>query len=97
MSKSTPEGRVKEAVRKLLVKYGTYYHMPVLNGMGKPTLDFVCCHNGHFFAIETKAAGKHLTPRQEVTKSEIEFAHGKVFVVEGDKGMIELEDWLKGA
>jgi len=95
MSKG-PEAKVKDTVRKLLIKYEVYYHMPVLNGMGRQTLDFVCCHDGHFFAIETKAAGKHLTLRQENTKSDIEFAHGKVFVVEGEKGMIELEDWLRG-
>lgn len=94
MSKG-PESKVKEAVRKLLLKYDSYYHMPVLTGFGKPSLDFVCCHNGRYFAVETKAAGKHLTERQEHTKSEIEFAHGKVFVVEGDHGMVELEEWLK--
>lgn len=95
MSSLTPEGKVKAKVIKLLGKYGVYRHMPVQNGMGAASLDFVCCHRGFFFAIETKAEGKKLTPRQITTKSEMEKAGGKVFEVIGDKGMIELEEWLE--
>ena len=67
--------------------------MPVQNGMGAPSLDFICCHKGVYFAVETKAPGKKLTPRQEHTVSQIQKAGGKCFVVDGDG--FELDDWLK--
>ena len=88
----TPEGKVKAKVKAALVKAGAYYHMPVTNGFGAPTLDFVGCHRGNFFAIETKAPGKKPTPRQEITISQMQAAGGKVFVIDGDT--TELESWL---
>ena len=91
----TPEGRVKDNVKKILKKYRTYYHMVVQNGMGAPSLDFVGCHYGDFFAVETKAPGKKPTPRQEVTMEAMEKAGGRTFVVAGDEGMEELEEWLE--
>lgn len=95
MSSSTPEGKVKEKVTKLLKQYeGLYYYMPVTNGMGKRSLDYIGCYRGFFFAIETKADGKALTPKQVSTKEEMEKAGGRVFTVIGDEGMIELGFWL---
>lgn len=79
----TPEGKVKEIVKKALKEAGAYYHMPVQNGMGKPTLDFVGCLSGLFFAIETKAEGGKLTLRQEETIKEMRAAGAAVFVVTG--------------
>lgn len=90
----TPEGKVKDKLKKLLKKHHVYYHMPVQNGMGAPTLDFICCHNGRFFAIETKAPGKKPTLRQEITMTEIAFAGGYVFVVSNDAEMDVLEAYL---
>lgn len=58
-----------------------YRFKPVQNGMGAPGLDYYCCANGLFVAIETKVLGKNLTPRQETTKAQIERAGGRVFVV----------------
>jgi|SRR5262245_5582552 len=103
MSK-TPEGRVKDKVKELLDEAGAYHNWPVPGGYGIPTLDCFGCHRGMFFAIETKAPGKHLTPRQEFTKSQMELAGAVVFVI-GESvetnpdtwysGMAELEEWLK--
>lgn len=76
-----PEGWVKKAVKELLEYWGVYYHMPVQNGMGKPSLDFICCARGRFMAIETKAPGKTLTPRQGRTSREILDAGGSVLRV----------------
>lgn len=90
----TPEGKVKEQVKKLLKAHGAYYHMPMQNGMGAPSLDFICCHNGRFFAIETKAPGKKPTPRQEQTMAEIAFAGGYVFVISNQEGLDILEAYL---
>jgi hypothetical protein len=90
---STPEGKVKEQVKKVLKAAGAYYHMPVQNGMGSPTLDFICCFRGAYFAIETKAPGGQPTPRQKHTMYEIEYTGGGVvFVIDGDTK--ELEEWL---
>lgn len=89
---TTPEGKVKEKVKRVLKAHDAYYHMPVQNGMGSPTLDFVGCHFGRYFAIETKAPGKKPTPRQELTIDQIRQAGGKVFVIDGDTS--DLEEWL---
>lgn len=55
----TPEGRLKAAVKKELKRRGVWYFMPMQNGMGVVGIpDFICCAQGWFFAIETKAPGK---------------------------------------
>lgn len=79
----TPEGKVKEKVKKVLKDAGAYYHMPVQNGMGKPSLDFVCCHRGRFLAIETKTEKGQLTKRQELTMDEMQKAGAIVLVIRG--------------
>lgn len=91
---STPEGKVKDKVKKVLKQHGAYWHMPVQGGFGAPCLDINVCFNGRYAAVETKAPGKKPTPRQLLTIAEIEAAGGKVFVVDGDVGCKELSDWL---
>jgi hypothetical protein len=97
---STPEGRIKDKVKRRLISEfpKRYVFMPVQNGMGAPALDMYCCFPGQdvyipgrglaiaglFVAIETKAPGKRLTTRQEDTKQRIEEAGGLVYVVDGD-------------
>jgi hypothetical protein len=93
----TPEGKIKAKVKALLQKYGAYWHMPVQNGMGAPALDFHVCHRGKYFGIETKADGKALTPRQAMTKREIEQAGGIVLVVSNEDELGILEFVLLGA
>tara|TARA_R110000868_G_C10638212_1_gene743872 strand:- start:217 stop:516 length:300 start_codon:yes stop_codon:yes gene_type:complete len=88
----TPEGVVKQAVKERLKVAGAYYHMPVMNGYGAPTLDIIGSHLGRYFAIETKAPGKKPTPRQEDTIERIRASGGKVFVIDGD--CTELDAWL---
>jgi hypothetical protein len=95
----TPEGKVKDAVKKILTAYKplVYGHWPVQNGMGKPMLDYHGCCCGMYFAIETKKDFKQpLTPRQEITRDDIEGSLGKVFVIRGVtvSDTSELEDWL---
>jgi hypothetical protein len=81
---ATPEGKIKAKVSAALKRLGAYKFMPVQNGMGAPALDYYCCYMGHFVAVETKAPGKHLTTRQELTAEEIWKAGGLVFVVDGE-------------
>lgn len=99
----TPEGKVKLKVKAMLTEFKAYQHWPVLTGYGAPTLDCIGCYHGLYFAVETKAPGKHLSPRQELTKSEIEAAGGIVFVIgeyEGEgypggySGLQDLKQWL---
>jgi hypothetical protein len=93
----TPEGEVKEKVKKLLNKYGVYYDMNVPFGYGKQTLDFVCCAFGMYLAIETKAPDKKLTARQKKTALDMRRAGGVVVEIIGlDSPLFErLEEWLK--
>ena len=102
---ATPEGRVKDKVKRLLKKYGCYQFWPVQTGYGAPTLDCIACAFGHFIGIETKAPGKHPTPRQKLTIEDMRDAGATVFVI-GEKleytkdgkgtysGLGELEAWL---
>lgn len=98
---ATPEGKVKEKVKRLLKKYGCYQFWPVQSGYGAPTLDCLACAFGHFIGIETKAPGKRPTPRQKLTIEDMKEAEATVFVI-GEKllddgtysGMGELEAWL---
>ena len=91
----TPEGKVKAAVKRILKKHEVYYFMPVQTGYGSPTLDILACHKGEFFAIETKAPGKHPTKRQDIIIMEMENANAEVFVIDGSEGSYDLlKDWL---
>jgi hypothetical protein len=90
----TPEGKVKDKVKAVLKEFGLYYHMPVLNGMGEPTLDFLACGEGLFISIETKAAGKVPTPRQQITIAQMRAAGAFVFVVSCDEELARLRETL---
>ena len=94
---TTPEGKVKARVKKVLAAHGAYWHCPVQNGMGAPSLDFVGCYRGRYFAIETKAGNKGMAPRQETTAEEIRAAEGLVFLINDVEGLDILEEWLNGS
>jgi hypothetical protein len=90
----TPEGRVKEAVKRILKKHDIWYFMPAANGFGKVGVpDFICCWNGKFLAIETKAPGKasNLTPNQQIRIDEIRAARGWALVVDDAR---QLEEFI---
>ena len=90
----TPEGKVKAKVSLLLKgTAGVWYSMPVPSGYGESTLDYIGCHSGRFFAVETKAPGKKPTSRQQNMIAAIERSGGKVFIIDGDT--TELSDWLR--
>lgn len=95
----TPEGKVKAQVRKWLVARDIWYYMPSQNGFGKVGIpDFICCWNGKFFAIETKAPGRRndTTDNQKARIEEIQAAKGWALVVDDVKQLDEFEDTLKG-
>ena len=101
----TPEGRVKNAIKEVLDKFGVYYFMPVQTGFGAAGLDFHCVIpvwvplSGLMlpmaFFIEAKRPGKGPTDRQEqFAKDRWEQQHARTFVIDGDVG--ELTKWLQG-
>lgn len=98
---TTPEGRVKNKIKKVLDKYNTrlYVYMPVPSGYGAPSLDFVCSvavgnGAGLTFAIEAKRPGQVPSPRQEGTIAAMGIGGVRVFVIDGDLGCEALETWL---
>lgn len=94
----TPEGKVKEKVKKLLISRGVYYIMPMGQAFGRAGVpDFVCCLHGRFFSIETKANGRRPTNLQEYEMHKIRAAGGVAFVInESNLDMLDkmLERWL---
>jgi len=81
----TPEGRVKDAVKKLLKRHGIYFFMPMQNGMGVVGIpDIIACWDGKFLAIETKAPGKikNVSANQQNQINLIRQANGIAVVVD---------------
>lgn len=88
---STPEGKVKQKVKEVLKRHNIYWFCPVQNGMGVVgTPDFLCCVDGKFLAIETKAPGKlsSVTPNQEARMDDIR-ASGGLAIVVSDASAVE--------
>ena len=95
MGATTPEGKVKAKVKKILMEYRAYQHWPVQAGYGNPTLDCIACYRGLYLAIETKAPGKKPTERQKMTIRHMQEAGATVFVIDGQQGYNELTSWLQ--
>lgn len=94
----TPEGRVKEAVKRFLKSRGVYYFMPMQNGFGVVGVpDFVCCSSGRFIAIETKAPGNlaTTTANQDRQIAAIRAAGGAAVVVDDVQQLPPIFDWLE--
>ena len=77
----TPEGKVKKEIKTWLKAQGAYFFMPVQTGYGASSLDFLCCIDGDFIGIETKAPGKKPTPRQAIVMQDILAAGGDAYCV----------------
>jgi len=75
------EADVKKALKSYLDEIGAYYYMAVPMGYGKHTLDFLVCHKGHFYGIETKRPGVDKTTlAQSCVMREIASAGGGVIL-----------------
>lgn len=82
---STPEGKVKAAVKKLLDQHNIYYFMPATGGYGRSGIpDFVGVARGRFFAIETKAGKAKPTALQLRELDRIKASGGLAFVINED-------------
>lgn len=92
----TPEGKVKDKIKKYLKSQRIWYYMPVQTGWGVAGIpDFVCCWRGMFLGIETKAPGKlrNVSVHQKRIGGEI-IEHGGMWVVVDSVQM--LEEYLHG-
>lgn len=90
---TTPEGRVKKAIKEYLTARGAYWYMPVSNGMGRVGApDIIACHQGKFLGIEVKAPGKrrNTTPNQDRELAAIAAAGGVSVVVDDVEQVKEL-------
>lgn len=98
----TPEGKIKDDVKKLLKEQKVFYHMPVSFGYGAATLDFFPCivvtklgYPFPFF-IETKKKKGTLRPRQDNLKQELENDYRcKVWKIDSQLDVDRLELWLR--
>jgi len=88
---ATPEGKLKDKVKKLLTERDAWFYMPVQNGMGRVGIpDIIGTYRGRFFAIETKAPNKNptteaqrwnkCTPNQQMRIEEIREKGGLAIV-----------------
>ena len=91
----TPEGKVKDKVKKILKSVGAYYAMPATGGFGVSGVpDFLVCFNGHFVGIECKAGTGKTTALQERNLRDIETAGGITFVI-NESNIHLLEGYFK--
>jgi hypothetical protein len=79
-------------VKKVLKARGIWFFMPMQNGFGVVGIpDFICCWNGYFLAIETKAPGKRntTTANQDRKLQEIRDHKGLSLVVDDAQQLID--------
>jgi pantoate kinase len=92
---TTPEAKVKAKIKAILKEHGVYYAMPIGTGYGNSGVpDFLCCVNGHFFAIEAKAGKGVATALQIKNMQQIIDANGLAMVVREDN-LDKLEERIK--
>lgn len=88
---TTPEGKVKAKVVKLLKERGVYYFFPASWGRGRSGVpDVVCCHGGRFLAVECKAGKGKTTALQDKEIAAIRAAGGTALVI-NETNLHELE------
>jgi len=81
----TPEGEIKDQVRKILDEMNAYYFFPAANGYGRTGIpDVIACIGGHFVGIECKAGSKQPTALQQRELDNIEKAEGTGILINAD-------------
>jgi len=78
----TPEGKVKDVVKKYLKEKGIYYIMPATGGYGSSGApDIVVCHKGKFYGLEIKSGANKPTALQMDNLNRIEENGGYAIVI----------------
>ena len=91
---TTPEHKVKAAVKKILDELGIYHFSPFMVGMGRAGVpDIVGCYNGKFLGIECKAGKGKTTALQDRELAAILTAGGFTFVAR-ETNLEELKERL---
>jgi len=92
----TPEGKVKDEVRRILKHLNVYYFMPATGGYGRSGVpDIVCCVNGKFVGVECKAGLNQPTELQKREMENIRMSGG-IAVVINEGSVRGLADLLRG-
>lgn len=79
---TTPEGKVKQQVVKLMKAHGIYYFSPMTHGFGRSGVpDIICCVKGRFVGIECKAGSNKPTTLQEKEMQDIRTSGGVTYVI----------------
>ena len=82
---TTPEGKVKNQVRKILDAADVYYFSPAANGYGRVGIpDIICCYRGMFIGIECKAGKGKTTVLQDRELDNIKDRGGIALVINED-------------
>ena len=91
---STPEVKVKKAIKKMLDDAGAYYAMPIGTGFGNSGVpDFLICSGGRFIAVEAKAGDNKPTALQDSHLQKIR-SRGGIALVINETNMHELREIL---
>jgi Holliday junction resolvase len=78
----TPEGKVKEKIKKHLKSKDIYFVMPATGGYGSSGApDIIVCHKGMFYGIECKAGNNKPTALQQNNLDRIEKNGGYAVVI----------------
>jgi hypothetical protein len=91
----TPEGKIKKDFKHAVSNIPKFwYFSPVSNGMGVMGIpDFVCCYQGRFIGVETKAPGRRgqenqgLSALQVRVKNLILAAGGWYFIIDDKESL----------
>jgi hypothetical protein len=94
---TTPEGRIKRRLDKMLKEEGVWFYSPQAGPFGVSGIpDRVACVLGRFVGIECKAdKTKKPTALQEKCMRDIEAAGGKCFVAYDDETIAAVRDYIK--
>ena len=88
----TPEGKVKDKIKKVLKEKGIYFVMPATGGYGSSGApDILVCHKGKFYGIECKAGDNQPTALQRDNLNRIESSGGYAFVINESN----VDDYMK--
>jgi len=82
----TPEGKVKDQIKKILNNRKILFFMPNMSGMGAAGLpDFIICIDGQMIAVEAKRDGTaKLTTKQDSTMKKLRRAGVITLLVHAD-------------
>lgn len=99
---TTPEGRTKASINRVLNAFGVYYFMPVQSGYGKKGVDYHCAvRYGDvalaFFIEAKKPDGEPTALQRNFLAERREQQHAKTFVIDDDNLTLhKLVVWLEG-